>query len=441
MLEPWKWQESSKAVKIRADVRARHTLFLTLLSFLLAACIIAPPGENGIAVPDPTPGSDLQIELKPEAGTPEPTNVPPLVPTPTLEATATNIAPSEQDYVALGNQAYYAGELNGALVYYAQALTLAPNDARIQIGYGQVFFDQGLYVEAWDAFNRAIEMDPASPVAYNWRGQVSYELGNRQQALEDFSRAIEVDPLYVLAYQNRALIQSELGFPEAAIVDLQVYLALAPDSVDLSGVEELMARLIDQTLPFTADREGRLFADDFSDFTSGWNNNPDPIGLASYNSGGYRIEVPVANRAIWGTNDFWNRDMRIEVDVRKIGGSDDNLIGVMCRYQDSNNFYVLVISSDGYYGVGKRINGGPLEPTAAGQLRYSSEIRSGGALNHLTVQCIGNNLSLFVNGALLLTVEDIEIAAGGVGLFGASFSAEGSDIMFDNFEIYEAPRQ
>lgn len=412
---------------------------LLLVSFVLLLFASCAPSPNASDVVSPPTDAGLAIDLKPDSGTPEPTQVPPPVPTPTLEATATNIAADEEDYVALGNQAYYAGDLSAALVYYAQALSLAPEDARIHVGFGQVYFDQGLYAEAWDAFNRATQLEPGSPVGYNWRGQVSYELGNRQQALADFSRAIEVDPLYGLAYQNRALVQSELGFAEAAIIDLQVFLALAPDTEDLSGVEELMARLIDQTLPFTADREGRLFADDFSDFTSGWNNNPDPIGLASYNSGGYRINIPAADRAVWGTNEFWARDLRIEVDVRKLGGSDDNLIGVMCRYQDSNNFYVVVISSDGYYGVGKRLNGGPLEPTAAGHLQFSSEIRPGGEGNHLTIECMGTELSLYVNGKWLMSVEDIDIAAGGVGLFGASFSGQGTDILFDNFEIYETP--
>ncbi|MBI3160031.1 MAG: tetratricopeptide repeat protein [Chloroflexi bacterium] len=411
---------------------------------ILAACAAVPSvNAPGSAATSPIPEDNSpSIELKPGDGVQETEGTPPApLPTPTLEPTSTNIAPSAQDFVALGNQAYYSGQLDVALAYYSQALAMEPGDIRVYLGLGQIYIEQGDYDQAWEALNRALEINPLSAEAYDLRGQLSYELGNRQQALEDFSRAIEVNPLYGLAYQNRALVQQELGFPEAAIIDLQVYLALAPDAADLEIVEELMARLLDQTLPFTADREGRLFADDFSDYTSGWLNNPDPFGLASYNSGGYRINIPVAERAVWGTNDFWARDIRIEVDARKIGGSDNNLIGVMCRYQDIDNFYVFVISSDGYYGVGKRVNGGPLEPTSAGQLQFSREVRQGDALNHISVECMGDQLRLYVNHDLLLTATDASIPAGAVGLLAATYAVQGTDIMFDNFEIYETPKE
>lgn len=406
----------------------------------LAACGPRLASVAGGEVPSPDPASQPFIEFKPEELTREPPVTPLPLPTPTLELTTADLAPAETDFVALGNQAYYAGDLLVARAYYDQALAQDATDVRGLLGLGQVYRAQGDYDLAWTTFNRVLDIAPGNPAAYNLRGELSYELGNRLQALEDFSRAIEFNPLLGLAYQNRALVQQELGFPEAAIADLQVYLALAPDASDREAVEELLGILVEQTRPFAADREGRLFADDFSDFDSGWINLPDPFGLASYNSGGYRINIPVANTAVWGINRFWTRDLRIEVDVRKLAGSDNNLIGVMCRYADINNFYVFVISSDGYYGVGKRVNGGALEPTAAGQLQFSRVVRQGQAFNHLSVECIGSTLRLFVNHELMLTVEDGDIPAGSVGLLAATYDNLGTDVLFDNFEIYETPR-
>jgi hypothetical protein len=50
-------------------------------------------------------------------------------------------------------------------------------------------------------------------------------------------------------------------------------------------------------------------------------------------------------------------DVRIEVDAVKMAGPDLNDIGVICRYKDPSNFYFFSVSSDGYYGVSKVING------------------------------------------------------------------------------------
>ncbi len=411
------------------------------LALLAAGCApVGSPGSGFAAAPTATPGSPL-LGLKPEVVEEGPPVTPPPLPTPTLEPPPPDLPPAQPDYLALGNQAFYSGDMEAAEAYYLQAITEAAEDVRPLLGLGQVYRARGETDRAWSTIQRALEISPTAANAYNQRGELGYELGNRLQALEDFSRAIELDPLLGLAYQNRALVQQELGFPEAAIVDLQVYLALAPEAPDREAVEELLDILVDQTRPFTADREGRLFADDFSEFTSGWINNPDPFGLASYNSGGYRINVPVADTVVWGNNRFWARDLRIEVDVRKLGGSDNNLIGVMCRYADINNFYVFVISSDGYYGVGKRVNGGALEPTAAGQLQFTREIRTGDVVNHMSVECFGTTLKLYVNHALVLTVEDADIPAGNVGLLAASYAVQGTDVLFDNFEIYETPKE
>ncbi len=418
-----------------------HPAFWIGLALWLAGCApIGSPSSGVAAGPTATPGSPL-LGLKPEIAEEGPPVTPPPLPTPTLEPPPPDLPPAATDYTALGNQAYYSGELEVAEAYYLQAINQDAADVRPVLGLSQVYRARGEVDRAWTAIQRALEIAPNTASAYNLRGELSYELRNRLQALEDFSRAIELDPLLGLAYQNRALVQQELGAPEAAIVDLQVYLALAPQAADREAVEELLEILADQTRPFTADREGRLFADDFSEFTSGWINNPDPFGLASYNSGGYRINVPVADTVVWGTNRFWARDLRIEVDVRKLGGSDNNLIGVMCRYADINNFYVFVISSDGYYGVGKRVNGGALEPTAAGQLQFTREVRQGDVVNHMSVECFGSTLKLYVNHRLVLTVEDTDIPAGNVGLLAASYAVQGTDVLFDNFEIYETPRE
>ena len=105
-----------------------------------------------------------------------------------------------------------------------------------------------------------------------------------------------------------------------------------------------------------------LFEDDFSDSSSGWSSFTDADGITDYDDGFYRIRVDTIGSEGTGM-DMWSHpkinlegDVRIEVDATKIGGPDENDIGVLCRYSNKNdtyNFYYFLITSDGYIGIAK----------------------------------------------------------------------------------------
>ncbi len=179
-----------------------------------------------------------------------------------------------------------------------------------------------------------------------------------------------------------------------------------------------------------------LFSDDFNDPDSGWDRYSDEDGSTDYYDEGYRILITIERQLFWA-NPYRNFiDVRIEVDADLIGGSEDNSLGVICRYEDIDNFYALVISSDGYYGIRKRIDGGDLEILDDDSLRFSDAIHLGGERNHITAECIGNSLRLFANGVLLKEVTDSDISSGDVGLIASTFDAPTTDILFDNFVVY-----
>ncbi len=51
--------------------------------------------------------------------------------------------------------------------------------------------------------DRAIELDPNDPEAYDDRGRSYRDLGQDQRAIEDYDKAIELDPNVAAAYYNR----------------------------------------------------------------------------------------------------------------------------------------------------------------------------------------------------------------------------------------------
>jgi hypothetical protein len=177
-----------------------------------------------------------------------------------------------------------------------------------------------------------------------------------------------------------------------------------------------------------------LFQDDFSDPRSGWDQVEQSDGITDYADGVYRIFVNKINTDIWSNPNLDFGDVRVEVDATKVGGSDNNDFGVICRYQDPENYYFFIASSDGYYGIGRFI-GGKQELIGADSMLPSEVIKQGDSTNHLRADCIGSKLSLYVNNKFLTQVEDTAIASGDVGLMAGSLDSPGVDIHFDNFKV------
>ena len=177
-----------------------------------------------------------------------------------------------------------------------------------------------------------------------------------------------------------------------------------------------------------------LFKDDFSNTSSGWDRVTTATGVTDYVEGSYRIFVNEPNTDTWANPGLNFGDVQIEVDVTKKAGPDDNDFGVMCRAQGRDQYYFFIISSDGYYGIGK-VNGEQQVVLGAESMQPSEAIHQGSATNHIQATCIGDELSLTVNDQLLFTVQDADISSGDVGLIAGTFTEPGTDIYFDNFLV------
>lgn len=182
-----------------------------------------------------------------------------------------------------------------------------------------------------------------------------------------------------------------------------------------------------------------LFQDDFSNVNSGWDRTQDASYSTDYENGSYRINVLPENYSAFANpyKSFQN-DVSVEVDATKTGGPDDNAFGVICRYQDVDNFYFFYISSDGYVGIGIDNAGTKtIISSSDGNLASDSNINQGAATNHLRADCIGNVLTLYVNGVPIATATDGTLTGGDVGLIARTFSVGGADILFDNLFVYK----
>jgi hypothetical protein len=178
-----------------------------------------------------------------------------------------------------------------------------------------------------------------------------------------------------------------------------------------------------------------LFQDDFAKATTGWDRLMTAEGIMDYDGGGYRILVNTLQTNFWSTPHKNFSDVRIEVDAGKLGGPDENRVGVLCRLTGSD-YYFFMITNDGYYGMGVYANG---QAVLLGQneMQTSSNIKTGLAVNHLRADCIGNTLAFFINGFQVAQAQDSTLASGEVGLLAGTFAQPGVDVIFDSFVVLQ----
>ncbi len=178
-----------------------------------------------------------------------------------------------------------------------------------------------------------------------------------------------------------------------------------------------------------------MFQDDFSNPSSGWVNLIDEdYGILDYFDGYYRVAVQGDHQMLWTGPGMNFSDVRLEADAIKVIGSPDDIFGVICRGTDQKNFYFFIISSDGYYGIGKMINGVQTLIDIPGLLP-SEIITQGKAINHLRADCVADQLDFYVNGGKLASVNDIDLTSGDVGVIAGNLESPQTVVLFDNFSV------
>ena len=189
--------------------------------------------------------------------------------------------------------------------------------------------------------------------------------------------------------------------------------------------------------PATPDKKNALFFDNFSQTNSSWTKLQDATGTMGYENNHYHILVNSINTMLIATTGkSFQDDVSIEVDARKIGGSDNNYFGVVCRYQNPDNYYMFLITSDGLSGILMNKNGVLSMISPGGNWLKMTGIKSGSATNHIRVDCIGDSLTIYANGKQVSDSYDHTFVGGDAGLVARSSRLEGGvDIQFDNFIV------
>lgn len=175
-----------------------------------------------------------------------------------------------------------------------------------------------------------------------------------------------------------------------------------------------------------------ILEDDFEQ-TEMWLTADEEQFSFTYDSGGYRVNNGFTNGAVSSIRSLDYRHILVEVDAEQIAGPEDAYYGVVCRWQDAQNYYGLVVGEGGFHSI-IRISDGEIAfldqvAEAAGDVfRAAGPNRIGGS-------CLGDRLILLINGQRFLEVRDQTFESGYVGVVVGTRSTGGAEVHFDNFAL------
>ncbi|QDT67721.1 lipoprotein NlpI [Planctomycetes bacterium MalM25] len=132
-----------------------------------------------------------------------------------------------------------AGDYQTALVDYQQAIEIDPDLAVAHIGRGRVCHMLGLLDEGLRHLDAAEVLSPADAMIATGRGDLLTDLGRYGQAFQAYQRAIEIDPTSAAAHRNLAWMQATCPVDafrdgESALQHAEAAARLAPGADDLT---------------------------------------------------------------------------------------------------------------------------------------------------------------------------------------------------------------
>jgi hypothetical protein len=125
----------------------------------------------------------------------------------------------------------------------------------------------------------------------------------------------------------------------------------------------------------------------------------------------------------------------VDVVAGAAAGPQENEMGVMCRYQDIDNFVYGSVGSDGFYAIIEVADNKTTILTGDGQFQQSDVIPVGSETYAIRFACEGDRYTLSVNGQEIDSAHSSTFSSGDVGLLAGAFDQGGVEIHFDDFNV------
>jgi LysM repeat protein len=182
--------------------------------------------------------------------------------------------------------------------------------------------------------------------------------------------------------------------------------------------------------PIHPETARQVVFDDFTRFGL-WFTGAEPEWQIQYVGNQYRILNNFFSSHVSSVRTVNHPNVHAAIDAQQVGGPASGFWGVVCRWQDINNFYAAVISGDGTTGI-LRVQNGFHNWLNQGTAEFNAN-----AWNRVGATCDGNTIILYLNGEEVLETTDTVFTTGSfAGVMVGTRGAAGADVHFDNFTAY-----
>jgi len=188
-----------------------------------------------------------------------------------------------------------------------------------------------------------------------------------------------------------------------------------------------------------------LLEDDFSDVSTGW------LGEGEDRFEGENVDIligpdvlqilvkapegrggPDTTGVLGGSLEDLG-DVSVEVDATVERLREGGFYALMCRLQDFDNFYGFAVVEGGSVSI-FRIEDGVTE-----ELAVASDVVVDETTTHrVRADCVGERLTMFLDGNEVLSAQDAALPSGAVGMMAETRAQQGYAVGFDNFVLREA---
>jgi len=181
-----------------------------------------------------------------------------------------------------------------------------------------------------------------------------------------------------------------------------------------------------------------LYADDMTTRGGGWIDDGSQCFFSPQGYHVYASSTQIAHTVAWCySNQRIFSDVVITAQAQMLRG---DICGIVFRLRpDSRAFYVLEISSQGYYRFVRAIGSNPLNWLTLIDWTYSNAILNGyGQTNTFLVAATGAQFRFYINKQLLVTTfTDDAYTAGMIGFLVGGDSNGGTEAVFSNVWVFQ----
>jgi serine/threonine-protein kinase len=180
-----------------------------------------------------------------------------------------------------------------------------------------------------------------------------------------------------------------------------------------------------QTLPFS---------DDFSDPASGFGVKQDEDGRVGYVDGTLQIEILTPGIEWFSPHEsVAEQDMVIEVEARRLNGPPGSEIGVVCRWQDEDDYTVAALRNDGMVSLWKKSAGVDVRLLDWTAIPRSDD--EAGSARALRLTCADSEIRFAVDGVEVAVASDPFPTAGSLALMAGLLEPGQLQVAFDQLAV------